>query len=174
MGLFNKLFGSNDGGALTVATPVNGEVVPISQVKDETFSQNMIGKGFAVIPNDGNFVSPIDGEVSLIAETGHAYSIKAKNNIQVLVHIGLETVNINSKRIQGEPLKVFKPIVKIGDHVKVGTPIMTANLAEIKGLGYDLITPVVVINDEFSANKQVNNLTSGPNIKAGTKILEVK
>ncbi|MDR3163584.1 MAG: PTS glucose transporter subunit IIA [Mycoplasmataceae bacterium] len=174
MGFLSKLFGSKETKSLIVVAPVSGEVVSTNKVKDETFSQNMVGKGFAIYPSDGNFVAPIDGEIILIAETGHAYSIKSKSGIQILVHIGLDTVNINTKRDPGAPLKVFNIIAKTGDHVKSGASIMTVDIAEIKKMGYDSITPVVVINDEYSANKQINQLVSDKTVVANTPILEIK
>ncbi|MDR2823205.1 MAG: PTS glucose transporter subunit IIA [Mycoplasmataceae bacterium] len=172
MGFFQKLFKRNAN--TIIYSPATGDVIPTSQVKDETFSQNMIGRGFAVMPKSGEFLSPMNGEVTLVAETGHAFSIKNKRGIEVLVHIGLDTVNINSKNAPGQPLKGFTTHVKVGDNVKVGEPIITADLALIKKLGFDPVTPVIVITNEQSTNKEVNTLVTGADIAAKTAILEVK
>jgi PTS system beta-glucosides-specific IIC component len=178
MGFFSKLFGLKNKEkvgeqTLYICSPVDGEVVSTSEVKDETFSQNMIGKGFAIKPSSGEFVSPIDGELTLVAETGHAFSIRHANGMEVLVHIGIDTVNMNANRETNTPLKGFTLHAKAGDKVSIGASIITADLEEIKKAGYDTITPVIVVNNEFSANKSIVDILKGQVTKT-TKILEVK
>ncbi|MDR3257691.1 MAG: PTS glucose transporter subunit IIA [Mycoplasmataceae bacterium] len=178
MGFFSKLFGKKNKESageqsLYICSPADGEVVSTSEVKDETFSQNMIGKGFALKPSSGEFVSPIDGELTLVAETGHAFSIKHANGIEILVHIGIDTVNMNANRDTNTPLKGFKLFAKAGDKVNVGAPIITADLDAIKKAGYDTITPVIVVNNEFSTNKTIADILKGQVTKT-TKILEIK
>jgi glucose-specific phosphotransferase system IIA component len=179
MGLFSKLFGKKNNDAavakiLQVCSPADGEIVTTAQVKDETFSQNMIGRGFAVIPNHGEFVAPIDGELTLVAETGHAFSIKSSNEIEILIHIGIDTVNLNSKHKPDEPIQGFKIHAKTGERVKLGDPIITADLPFIEAHKLDIITPVVIINNEFSANKTISDILVTGKVTKGTKIIEVK
>jgi glucose-specific phosphotransferase system IIA component len=171
MGFFGKLFNKNK--SLQILAPTNGEVVPTSQVKDETFSKDMIGKGFAIIPIDGHFMAPMDGEITLLAETGHAFSIKNKQGIEILVHIGLDTVNINSQRKSNESMKGFNQLVKVGSYVKAGTPIVNADLDFIKKEGFDIITPVIVLNDKSSDDLEITMINSGKNIAKLTPILEI-
>ncbi|MDR0675115.1 MAG: PTS glucose transporter subunit IIA [Mycoplasmataceae bacterium] len=179
MGFFSKLFGKKNKqetvvDVLNVCAPVDGEVVSTEKVKDETFSQNMIGRGFAIIPSSGEFVAPIDGELTLVAETGHAFSIKSNSGVEILIHIGIDTVNINSKRKPEEPIKGFEIHVKTGDRVKTGTPVITADLSFIKSNKLDTITPVIIINNEFSTNKIISDILVTGNVTKGTKIIEVK
>jgi glucose-specific phosphotransferase system IIA component len=178
MGFFAKLFGKKDKNEgvniLEVCSPVDGEIVSTAKVKDETFSQNMIGRGFAVIPSSNDFVAPIDGELTLVAETGHAFSIKSASGVEILIHIGIDTVNINSKRKPEEPIKGFKIHAKTGDRVKKGDLVITADLQFIKEQKLDTITPVVVINNEFSANKTISDILVNGNTTKGTKVIEVK
>ncbi|MDR1234641.1 MAG: PTS glucose transporter subunit IIA [Mycoplasmataceae bacterium] len=189
MGFFSKIFGKkNKEGAnsvLEICAPVDGEVVSTAKVKDETFSQDMIGHGFAMIPTNGDFVAPIDGELTLVAETGHAFSIKANNGVEILIHIGIDTVNINSadasgksktkaQRKPGDPLEGFKILAKTGDNVKRGTPIITADIDFIKSKKLDTITPIVIINNEFSANKTLSSILVSGQVTKGTKVIEIK
>ncbi|GHU47652.1 PTS glucose transporter subunit IIA [Bacilli bacterium] len=176
MGFFSKLFGRKDK-RVEIYAPVDGQVVPMTEVKDETFSKDMIGRGFAVKPSAGDFVSPIDGEITLIAETGHAYSIKSHNGIEVLVHVGIDTVNMNPRDAKVAPVSDkligFEILAKTGDSVKVGTPILKADLAAIKKAGYDTITPVIVVNTEHTVNKTINTILANGNVSKGTKIIEL-
>jgi PTS system beta-glucosides-specific IIC component len=179
MGFFGRLFGKKDTNnsettVLEVCAPCNGEVVSTAQVKDETFSQNMIGKGFAIIPKDGKYVAPFDGTLTLVAETGHAFSIKSSAGIEVIIHIGVDTVTINTNRKPDETLKGFTVHAKTGDKVKKGTPIVDADLEFIKAQKLDVITPVIVINNEYIANKTVSDILASGNVSVGTKIIEVK
>jgi glucose-specific phosphotransferase system IIA component len=171
MSFFSKLFNKNK--SLQILAPTSGEVVPTSQVKDETFSKDMIGKGFAIIPIDGHFVAPMDGEITLLAETGHAFSIKNKQGVEILVHIGLDTVNINSQRKSNESMKGFNQLVKVGRYVKAGTPIVNADLDFIKKEGFEAITPVIVLNDKSSDDIEITMINSGKNIAKLTPILEI-
>ncbi|MDR0826240.1 MAG: PTS glucose transporter subunit IIA, partial [Mycoplasmataceae bacterium] len=167
MGFFSKLFGRKNK-SIEIFAPVDGEIVSMTEVKDETFSKDMIGRGFAVKPTNGNFVSPIEGEITLIAETGHAYSVKTSNGVEILVHVGIDTVNMNSKdaKATSTPSKLvgFQIVAKTGDSVKVGSPILNADLAEIKKAGYDTITPVIVVNTEHTVNKTINTIVTGGNV----------
>lgn len=160
---------------IKVYSPVDGEVVPTAEVKDETFSQNMMGRGFAIIPTSSIFCSPIKGEIKLIAETGHAFSIKNKKGLEILVHIGLDTVTINSKKEPNQELRGFKILASVGQMVKPGTPIIEVDLNLIKQMKLDIITPVVAINNEFmTKEKDANLLKSKIGVIAGEEVMVIK
>jgi PTS system glucose-specific IIA component len=107
-----------------VYAPVDGNVVKLESVDDEVFSQKMVGDGVAILPISGSFRAPIDGVVSKIFSTNHAYSIKSDKDLEVMVHIGLETVALNGEG--------FTRIASEGDTVKVGDIIIEADLAYIR------------------------------------------
>ncbi len=129
---------------LTVVAPVKGEVVSTKSVKDETFSKDLMGHGFAIIPESNEFVAPISGEVVLI--NNHAFGIRAKNGIEILVHVGLDTVKLTNKG-------VFEPHVKLGQKVGAGSLVLTADLDKIKDNKLDTITPVIVLNNSLGKKK---------------------
>lgn len=121
---------------LSVSSPLNGKAVPLADVPDPVFSDKVLGDGCAVIPDDGKLYSPVNGEVSSIAETKHAYGFTSEDGLEVLVHFGLETVGL-----KGEG---FTPHVSVGDKVKVGDLIAEIDIDLIKEKGLNTITPVLV------------------------------
>lgn len=120
-----------------VVAPIEGEIIDLSDVNDEVFSQRMMGDGFAIIPSASStkIVSPIDGEVTMIPDTKHAIGLKNESGLEVLVHIGLDTVNLNGKG--------FAPLVAVGDTVTKGQPIMKIDQQVFKDGGYDSTTMVI-------------------------------
>ena len=125
-----------------IGSPVKGNIIKIEDVPDETFSTKMLGDGFAVIPADSKFVSPCDGVISMIFETGHAYAVTSVDGAEILVHIGIDTVQEN-----GHGFKILK---KTGDKVLRGDVIIEADLNYLKAK-YVLVTPCVITNtDDFS------------------------
>jgi glucose-specific phosphotransferase system IIA component len=136
----------------------------------------MMGKGFAVIPTGTSFCAPIKGKINLIAETGHAFSIINKNGLEVLVHVGLDTVTLNAKKDAAQQLKGFKILAKVGDKVKPGQPIVEADLATIKQAGLDTTTPVIAIfNNKFmTKEKEIEILKSKVGVIAGEPIMVIK
>jgi len=125
-------------------SPVDGQLLAIESVDDEVFSQKMAGDGVAILPVGEVFTAPIDGVITKIFSTNHAYSVKSKQDLEVLVHIGLETV-----ALKGEG---FERLANEGDEVKVGDPIIKADLAYIKAHAKDIITPIL-ITDESKYNE---------------------
>lgn len=148
---------------LQVIAPVKGEVVSTKSVKDETFSKDLMGHGFAIIPETNEFVAPISGEIVLI--NNHAFGIRAENGVEILVHVGLDTVKLTNKG-------VFKSHVKLGQKVGVGTLVLTADLEKIKANKLDTITPVIVLKESLGKKKIVINKFGKVNQKA--KILTIK
>lgn len=123
---------------ITVCSPVNGTLVPLETVSDPTFAQGILGKGAAIMPKDGHFVSPIKGEVVMVFDTKHAIGLKSEDGAEILIHIGLDTVNL-----KGAPFNVK---VKSGQKVDVGTPLVDVDLEAIKKAGLDTVTPVLITN----------------------------
>ena len=123
---------------ITIASPLNGELVPLSEVKDETFASEMMGKGIAINPSEGKVVSPVDGIVQMIFKTKHAIGLKSNDGAEILIHIGMDTVQLEGKH--------FTAHVKDGDKIKVGDTLVEFDMDAIKKEGYELITPVIITN----------------------------
>ena len=143
----------------TVLSPLTGKAVSLSEVPDPVFAEKVIGDGIAIIPEDGKIVSPVDGEISSIAETGHAYGFTADNGLEVLVHVGLETVSL-----KGECFKVY---AKAGDKVKAGDLIAEVDLNLLKEKGLNSISPVLICSD--LEEKEI--LYTEGNVKAGESVV---
>ena len=122
--------------SIVVTAPFSGTLVPLSEVPDETFASGVLGEGIAIEPSDGLFCSPVDGTVETIAETKHAIGFAADNGLEILVHVGLETVSLNGEG--------FEILVKEGDRVKTGQPVAKADLALIRERGLKTITSIVL------------------------------
>ncbi|MEA1879163.1 MAG: PTS glucose transporter subunit IIA [Campylobacterota bacterium] len=144
-----------------VYAPVDGNIVKLESVNDDVFSSKMVGDGVAIIPITGRFTAPIDGVVSKIFSTNHAYSIKSDKDLEIMVHIGLETVSLEGKG--------FTRIANEGDSVKVGDVIIEADLAYIQTHAKDIITPIIVT--DASDVKEIDKNFSV--VKSQDKIMEV-
>lgn len=123
---------------ITIASPLKGNIVPLNEVKDETFASEMMGKGIAINPTEGKVVSPINGTVQMIFKTKHAIGLKSEDGAEILIHIGMDTVQLDGKH--------FTAHVKDGDKVKVGDTLVEFDMNAIKNEGYELITPVIITN----------------------------
>ena len=144
---------------LQICSPLNGKAVSLDSVPDPVFSDKVLGDGCAVIPDDGKIYSPVNGEISSIAETKHAYGFSSEDGMEILVHFGLETV-----ALKGEG---FTPHVSVGDKVKKGDLVAEVDLAFLKSKGINLITPVLVCD---GADDLEMNVSDG-NVKAGDKLI---
>lgn len=143
MGFFNKLFGKQEEPKIEIAAPVAGEAVPVTQVNDPTFSEEILGKGIAIRPTGHEVVAPCDGTIEMMFDTGHAVSLTSKDGAEVLIHIGLETVSLKGKH--------YTTHAANGDQVKKGQLLISFDLEGIAADGYDTITPMVICNsDSFS------------------------
>lgn len=119
-------------------SPMAGNAIELKEVNDKTFSDNLLGKGVAIVPIKGEVVAPCDGKIDVFFETGHAIGITSDNGVEVLIHVGLETVNLNGNH--------FSPKVKVGDVVKKGELLLEFDLDKIVSEGYDITTPIVITN----------------------------
>lgn len=126
------------GNEIVIASPMKGEILPLNEVNDETFASEMMGKGVAIKPLDGKVVSPINGTVETIFKTKHAIGLKSEDGTEILIHIGMDTVQLEGKH--------FKAYVKDGDKVKIGDTLIEFDTEAIKKEGYELTTPVIVTN----------------------------
>ena len=122
-----------------VYAPLTGKAVPLEQVPDPVFSEKVLGDGVAIIPEDGRIVSPVDGQIESVAETGHAYGFSTEDGLELLVHVGLETVSL-----KGECFKVH---VKERDQVKKGDLVAEVDLAYLAEKNINPITPVLICSD---------------------------
>lgn len=128
--------------------PIKGECVALSQVNDDTFSNEIMGKGVAIIPEIGEVVSPVDGKVTALFPTYHAIGITA-GETEIIIHIGIDTVKLEGKH--------FESNVNVNDIVKKGDKLITFDIAAIKAEGYDVITPVIISNTaDFSVINTFN------------------
>lgn len=145
----------------SVKAPVNGKAVSLKEVNDPTFSEEILGKGAAIIPSDGHVVSPVKGTVVTIFDTLHAIGLKSDDGVEVLIHIGLDTVKLNGK--------YFTARAKSGDRVEIGTPLVDVDIAKVKEAGYDVITPVIISNT-FEYGDVLG--VEGQNVKAGDNLIK--
>lgn len=147
----------------TVVNPVKGKVVALSEVPDATFAEEILGKVVAVISEDNKFYAPVDGEVTTLFPTGHAIGITSPEGMEVLIHIGIDTVQLNGEG--------FKVAVEEGQTVRKGDLLVECDLDLIREKGYSVITPILVTNsDDYSEIEMMKTGTS----KAGEIILKVK
>lgn len=148
---------------VTIYSPLNGEVKELKKVNDPTFAGGMLGQGIAIIPSEGKLYAPFDGKVNLVFDTKHAIGLENEAGAEMLIHIGLETVNLNGKH--------FTPKVKAGNTVKKGDLLVEFDLDEIKK-EYEIVTPVLITNaDSFSTIEPLK--TTGV-VKVGEEILKAK
>lgn len=131
---------------LKLVAPVAGKTIDLSQVPDEVFAQKMAGDGVGIDTTGNVIVAPADGELSLVFKTNHAFAMTLSNGIELLVHVGIDTVSLNGEG--------FERLVEPGVKVKAGTPILKIDRDFILGKGLSLITPVLITN--VDAAKEIN------------------
>lgn len=144
---------------ILLRAPLSGRLLPLSQVPDQAFSQKILGDGFAIDPTDGKVLSPVDATVVQIFRTGHAIGLETDNGVEILIHIGIDTVKLNGKG--------FTAHVQNGQRVKSGQELITFDLEMLRGLAPSMITPIVFTNMERVANIQAR---SKGDAKAGEEI----
>lgn len=148
---------------MTVYAPITGTIIPLEQIADPVFSQGILGPGYGIEPEDGTVYAPFDGVVTQLMDTGHAVGITDRNGMEVLIHVGMDTVAMGGKG--------FEVMVSEGQSVTIGQPLMTFSMEEIKAAGHPVTTAVVLTNrDAFG---EVRLLTEGK-AAHGIPAMEVK
>lgn len=159
MGILSKLFGTF---LCYIGSPVKGIAVPLHDVNDPAFAAGLLGKGVAIVPAEGRVTAPCNGRVDMLFETAHAVSLLSESGTEILIHIGLDTVNLKGK--------YYTAYVKNGDQVKKGQLLIEFDLQAIKAAGYDVITPVVICNsDQY---RTISTHTGKP-VEAGEPVIKV-
>ena len=134
----------------------DGRTIPMDEVNDQTFAQELLGPGIAIVPSNGTVVSPIDGTIATVMDTKHAVCIQGEDGLELIVHAGLDTVELNGKYYQ-----TYK---EIGDQVKAGDVLLEFDLEEIAKAGYDVTTPIVITN---LGDYKITKCLTGQQVKAG-------
>lgn len=150
-------------GEILLSSHMEGSAIPMSEVKDATFASEVLGKGIAVIPKKGEVTAPCDAVVETVFATRHAIGLKADNGAEILIHVGINTVELGGK--------FYTSYVKEGDRVKTGQVMLTFDMEKIKEAGYDLTTPMIITNsDDY---QEINILKTG-NVTKQDAVLEIK
>lgn len=124
----------------TIESPLKGSIIPLSDIRDEAFSSGAMGKGLAIEPTEGKLVSPVNGVVTMLFPTFHAVGITSDEGTEILIHIGMDTVQMNAEG--------FVPHIKQGDKVTKGQLLIEFDIAKIQAAGYSVVTPVVITNSQ--------------------------
>lgn len=151
-----------DGQEKKVYAPINGEAIPSAQVDDPTFASEALGKGLAIIPSEGKVYAPFDGTVEMLFDTKHAVAVTSDDGVEVLIHVGVDTVNL-----KGEG---YTAHTATGEKVKKGQLLLEFDMDRIKKAGYQTVTPVIVTNSDEYKNVQVVKTGS---VRAGDEVLTV-
>ena len=160
--MFNlrKILGKEEKTVIILASPMEGEVILLSEVSDPTFAEEMLGTGVAILPERSRVVSPVNGTVAQVFDTGHAVTLVSDEGVEVLIHIGLDTV-----QLKGEP---FTKVVEEGQTVAIGDVLVEFDENAIIAAGYETVTPVVICNsDDYWQFERA----SGQLVKEGDKLI---
>lgn len=149
--------------ALEILAPITGKVVSLKEVPDEVFSEGMAGEGAAILPSQSEeVVAPVSGELAKLFEGGHAFGIVTDGGMELIVHLGLDTIELQGKG--------FDKLATEGDRVEAGQPIVRFDLPTVRSTGYNPVTPVVVANsDEFHVSDSRSR-----EVSAGDVMFEVE
>lgn len=150
-------------GRKEIKNPISGRVLPLSKVEDAVFSSGAMGDGIAIDPTDNKVYAPFDGSVEFIADTKHAVGLKSDDGVELLIHVGMDTVKMNGKG--------FDVKTKVNQRVKEGDLLLEFDRNEIQKEGYSLITPVVITN---SCNYEQNELCLDEEALFGKSIIDLK
>nr|WP_236908084.1 PTS glucose transporter subunit IIA [Clostridium sp. Cult3] len=141
--------------SISILAPMTGDIIEITQVEDEVFSEKMVGDGVAIEPREGIVVSPVQGRIVQIFPTKHALGIETEDGLEILIHIGLDTVEL-----KGEG---FKSYVKVGDEVKLGDKLLEVDLDFIRKSGRSTVSPIIITNMDIVKNisTKIGNVNRG-------------
>ena len=135
----------------------DGRTIPMDEVNDQTFAQELLGPGIAIVPSNGTVVSPINGTIATVMDTKHAVCIQGEDGLELIVHAGLDTVELNGKYYQ-----TYK---EIGDQVKAGDVLLEFDLEEITKAGYDVTTNL--------GDYKITKCLTGQQVKAGEEVIQL-
>lgn len=153
--MFSKLFRKKSNGV--ICSPIDGKIVDVSEVPDSVFAGKMMGEGVAVIPEGNTVYSPINGYVTQIFKTKHAILLKSDDNLEIIIHIGLETVNLNGEG--------FEVLINEGEKVTIGKELIKVDFEFIKNKGINTIIPVIIINHaDKNVKKYLGHKEAGASI----------
>lgn len=144
-----------------ISSPLCGQVMNISEIKDPVFASGALGQGVAIQPTKGEVYAPVSGEITMLAPTSHAIGITSNNGAEILIHLGMDTVELKGK--------YFDPQIKQGQHVNKGDLLMKFNMKKIKDVGYEMTTPVVVTNT--AQYHEVKTLNEKTDVQVGEDII---
>ena len=170
MGFFDRFFGSRaeaaeetrfSGEKMVVKAPIDGIVLPLEQLPDETFAAAILGPGCGIEPTGKTVYAPFDGTVEQVASTLHAVGLTSEDGIEILIHVGMDTVEMQGKG--------FKALVKVGDKVKAGTPLLKVDLDAIRAAGHPTATAIIVTNGDDMG--ELKMLAEG-DVLAGTPLFK--
>lgn len=148
---------------VVIYAPLNGEIMPLAQVDDPTFAEGLLGQGIAIVPSEGRLYSPVEGTVVSVFNTKHALTIKTDQGVELLLHIGLDTVKLGGK--------YFNVKVKAGDRIQVGDLLIEFELDDIKKQ-FQIVTPVLITNaDDFTV---IEKIVDQGVVRAGQALLNIK
>ena len=156
-----KMFEKN-ANTISLKAVEDGRTIPMDEVNDQTFAQELLGPGIAIVPSNGTVVSPINGTIATVMDTKHAVCIQGEDGLELIVHAGLDTVELNGKYYQ-----TYK---EIGDQVKAGDVLLEFDLEEITKAGYDVTTPIVITN---LGDYKITKCLTGQQVKAGEEVIQL-
>lgn len=153
-----------DAVSAAIVSPMHGKAIALKEVEDEVFRGGSLGQGAAIIPTEGKLYAPIDGTIAMVFPTGHAIGIKTIDGLEILMHVGMNTVELNGKG--------FNAKVNPGDHVVHGDLLLEFDIEEIQKAGYSVVTPIVITNS--NSYHEVLPDVSGESIHVGDKLITVR
>jgi beta-glucoside PTS system EIICBA component len=140
----------NDGKKVEILSPLTGKIVPLHDVSDKVFASEAMGKGIAVMPAEGKVYSPVSGVITTLFNTKHAIGITSDDGVEILIHVGVDTVQLNGNH--------FTSRVKQGDKIKAGDLLLDFDIEKIKEAGYDVVTPIIVTNHADLGELETTNV----------------
>ncbi|KQC46516.1 PTS glucose transporter subunit IIA [Geobacillus stearothermophilus] len=162
--MFKKWFGKQQPKEEMITAPLDGTIVPLEDVPDPVFAQNMMGDGIAIDPADGDVVAPVDGEIIQLFPTKHAIGLRSAAGVELLIHVGIDTVSMNGEG--------FTAYVKAGDRVKRGDRLLSVDLPLVREKAKSAVTPIIITNGDALESLEKKAGTSAA--KGETVLFHVK
>jgi sugar PTS system EIIA component len=145
--MLGSLFSRNKQQEVTLLAPLSGTIVPLSEVPDPVFAQQIVGDGVAILPTEGLLLSPVDGWVSHLFPTHHAIGLSTKSGLEILIHIGIDTV-----KLQGQG---FTPFVAVGEPINAGDKLIQFDTEVLQKAGCSIVTPIIIANGNQVTEKHI-------------------